>query len=138
VILRAAGIYGPGRGHLFLQYLKGEATLTGAGDRWLNMVHRDDLVGACVAALERGQAGGVYNVADSEPVTEREFFRWLAGALNRPMPSAADPALKLRKRGATSKRISNRRLLTELRYRMIHPTFREGYTAEIKRLQLNT
>ena len=33
VILRVAGIYGPGRGHLFRQYLKDEARITGNGDR---------------------------------------------------------------------------------------------------------
>src|SRR5262249_11818162 len=41
VILRVAGIYGPGRGHWFNQFLKNEAQIEGKGDRILNMIHRD-------------------------------------------------------------------------------------------------
>src|SRR6266496_157644 len=49
VVLRAAGIYGPGRGHLFQQYLRNEARMSGKGERIINMIHRDDLVGVIVA-----------------------------------------------------------------------------------------
>src|SRR5213083_766127 len=49
VILRVVGIYGPGRGHLFLQYLKNEAKVAGKGERINNMIHLDDLVGAIIA-----------------------------------------------------------------------------------------
>src|SRR5208283_2017967 len=45
VLLRVAGIYGPGRGHRLLQYLKGGATISGRGERCLNMIHRDDVLG---------------------------------------------------------------------------------------------
>src|SRR5258705_7750008 len=81
IILRLAGIYGPGRGHLFLQFLRNEARLHGEGGRFLNMIHRDDAVDAIIRALQHGPAGEIYNVADSEPVTEREFFQWLAEQL---------------------------------------------------------
>ena len=57
VILRASGIYGPDRGHLFQQYLRGEAEISGDAQRYLNMIHRDDLAGAVIAALERGRPG---------------------------------------------------------------------------------
>ena len=33
VILRVAGIYGPGRGHLFQQYLRNEVRIPGKGER---------------------------------------------------------------------------------------------------------
>ncbi|HAM71946.1 MAG TPA: hypothetical protein DCM86_09920 [Verrucomicrobiales bacterium] len=138
LILRAAGIYGPGRGHLFLQYLNNEATLTGEGDRWLNMIHREDLVTAIIAALERGRPAGIYNVADTSPVTEVEFFRWLSVTLGKPMPPTLDPALRVRKRGATNKRVSAQKLATELGVSLRYPSFREGYAAEIASLQLRT
>src|SRR5437868_4793221 len=83
VILRVAGIYGPDRGHLFQQFLRGEARITGNGERHINMVHRDDLVTALIAALERGRPGEIYNVADDEPVTQLQFFEWLAATLGR-------------------------------------------------------
>ena len=56
VILRVAGIYGPGRGHWFKQFLRGEARIEGDGARWLNMIHRDDLIGVIIAALRDAAA----------------------------------------------------------------------------------
>ena len=136
VILRVAGIYGPERGHLFQQYLRGEARLDGDGSRLLNMIHRDDVVGAIVAALERGRPGEIYNAGDDEPVTQREFFEWLSGQLHRPMPPAASEAdSPARKRALTHKRVSNRKLRLELRCELKYPTFRQGYSAEMARLQ---
>jgi nucleoside-diphosphate-sugar epimerase len=134
VILRVAGIYGPGRGHLFQQYLRGEARIAGDGSRLINMIHRDDVVRAIVAALESAQGGRIYNVVDDEPVTQREFFTWLAAQLGRPMPPQASAEENLRrKRGLTHKRVSNRRLREELRCELTYPTFRQGYAAEIAR-----
>ena len=133
VILRSAGIYGPDRGHLFQQLLKGEAQLTGDGSRWLNMVHQDDLVATICAAFERPAHGQILNVSDDAPATELEFFTWLAARLGRPLPPSIDPDTKQRKRGATNKRISNQRLKNTLLPRLRHPTFRDGYEAEIQR-----
>jgi nucleoside-diphosphate-sugar epimerase len=136
LVLRVAGIYGPERGHLFLQYLRGEARIHGKGDRILNMIHRDDVVGATLAVLDRGR-GEIYNVADNEPPTELEFFEWLAARLKRELPPrVSDAELASRKRGVTSKRVSNEKLRKQLGYEFKYPTFREGYTAEMKRLGL--
>jgi nucleoside-diphosphate-sugar epimerase len=129
--LRIAGIYGPGRGYWLKQFLSGEAKLEGDGGRWLNMIHRDDVVGGIIAALERGRPGEVYNLADDRPVTQLELFQWLAKKLGRPMPPAVAEAPSARKRGATNKQVLNRKLKSELGYRLKYPTFREGYAAEM-------
>ena len=135
IILRVAGIYGPGRGHLFQQYLRDESRLAGDGSRLINMIHRDDVVRAALAALERGQPGKIYNVADDEPVTQREFFTWLSQQLGKPMPPpATDEENARRTRGLTQKRVSNRQLREELRCELNFPTFRQGYAAEISGL----
>lgn len=135
LILRAAGIYGPDRGYLLKQFLRGEARIDGAGTRTLNMVHRDDLIQALIAALERGKAGEVYNAVDNEPVSQLEFFRWLAAQLGKPLPPVTpEGAVAPRKRGLTNKRISNHKLRTELGFRFTYPDFRSGYSAEIQRL----
>jgi nucleoside-diphosphate-sugar epimerase len=135
VILRVAGIYGPDRGYWFKQHLKNEARIEGKGERLLNMIHRDDVVGIIIAALKNGRAGEVYNAVDDGPVTQLQFFRWLAGALDLLMPPAAseDPDAS-RKRGLTNKKVSNRKMKMELGYLFKFPTFRQGYTAEIHRL----
>jgi nucleoside-diphosphate-sugar epimerase len=137
VILRVAGIYGPERGHLFLQYLRGEARLHCQGDRIINMVHREDVVGCVQTALEQGRVGEIYNVTDDEPVTDKEFFEWLSVRLGRPMPpSVSLEEISRRKRGLTNKRVCNRKLKSEFGYKYKYPTFRDGYTEEIKRLQM--
>ena len=127
VILRVAAIYGPGRGYWFKQMLSGEARLEAGGGRFLNMIHRDDVAGAVIAALQRGRPGETYNAVDDEPVTQLEFFQWLCGKTGRPLPAAAAEGSEARKRGAANKRVSNRKLKQELGYEFKFPTFREGY-----------
>lgn len=135
VILRLAGIYGPGRGYWFRQYLKNEARIEGTGARLLNMIHRDDVAGAIIAALKSGRPGEVYNVVDDEPVSQLTFFQWLSGPLGKELPpSVPEDPDAVRKRGVTNKKVSNRRLKMELGYQFKYPTFRQGYTAEILRL----
>jgi nucleoside-diphosphate-sugar epimerase len=135
LILRVAGIYGPGRGHLFQQYLSNQAKIAGQGEGIINMVHLDDLVGIIIAALKSGRVGEVYNAVDDEPVAQIHFFRWLSETLGKWMPPFATPEESMpRKRGLTNKKVQNRKLKMELGYQFKYPTFRQGYTAEIQRL----
>jgi len=135
VILRVAGIYGPDRGHWFKQYLKDEARMEGDCSRFLNMIHRDDLIGCIIAALKNGRAGEIYNAADDEPVSQLHFFQWLAQALDKPLPpSDPENPMENRKRGVTNKRVSNRKLRMELGHQFKYPNFRKGYSAELLRL----
>ncbi len=135
VILRVAGIYGPDRGQWFKQFLKNEARMEGDGSRYLNMIHRDDLVGCIIAALKNGRPGEIYNAVDDEPVSQLHFFQWLAGALDKPLPpSEPENPAENRKRGVTNKRVSNRKLKMELGYQFKYPNFRKGYSAELLRL----
>jgi nucleoside-diphosphate-sugar epimerase len=132
LVLRVAGIYGPGRGYWLKQFLNGEARLEGRGERVLNMIHRDDVVGAIIAGLERGRPGQIYNAVDDEPVTQEVLFEWLAQRLGRTLPPAVlqapQPGLR---RGLTSKRVSNQRLRDELGYSLKYTTFREGFESEL-------
>ena len=99
------------------------------------MIHRDDLVSALVAALKNGRAGEIYNAVDDEPVAQIHFLRWLSEALGKWMPPIAPEDEPTQgKRGATNKKVSNRKLRMELGVHFKYPTFRQGYTAEITRL----
>jgi len=136
VILRVAGIYGPDRVHWFKQFLKNEARIEGDGARFLNMIHRDDLIGCIIAALKNGRAGEIYNAVDDEPVSQVNFFQWLAATVGKyPPPSVPENPDEDRKRGVTNKRVINRKLKMELGYQFKYPNFRKGYTAEILRLE---
>jgi len=136
VILRVAGIYGPGRGYAFKQFLKNEARIEGDGARVMNMIHRDDLIGCIIAALKNGQPGEIYNAVDDEPVTQTHFFGWLAATLGKyPPPSVPENPEATRKRGVTNKRVSNRKLKMEIGWPFRYPNFRIGYSAEILALE---
>jgi len=136
VILRVAGIYGPGRGYAFKQFMKNEARIEGDGSRIMNMIHRDDLIGCIIAALKSGRAGEIYNAVDDEPVTQANFYLWLAGSLGKyPPPHVPEDSEATRKRGVTNKRVSNRKLKMEIGWPFLHPNFRIGYSAEILRLE---
>ncbi len=135
VILRVAGIYGPERGHWFKQFMQDTAHIEGDGSRYLNMIHRDDLVGCLIAALKNGRAGETYNVVDDEPVSQLHFFQWLAQAVDKPLPpSGPENPDAMRRRGVTNKRVLNRKLKMELGHQFKYPTFRQGYSAELLRL----
>jgi nucleoside-diphosphate-sugar epimerase len=135
VILRVAGIYGPDRGHLFLKYLKNEARIEGGGERFINMIHLDDLVTVIIAALKNARPGEIYNAVDDEPVAQIHFLRWLSETLGKWMPPAAEePESPDRKRGVTNKKVQNRKLKMEIGCQFKYPNFRKGYTAEIQRL----
>jgi len=134
-IARVSGIYGPERGFLFQQFLKNEAKMIGNGSRIINMVHVDDVVLAITRILESGKPGVAYNITDSCPTSQLDFFSWFASELQRPLPkSASETELKQRKRAITNKRVSNQRLIEELRHNLLYPTFREGYAADIRRV----
>lgn len=135
VVLRTAGIYGPDRLHLLHRFIRNEVRITGQGLRHLNMIHRDDAAAAVITALRNGRPGEVYNLVDQEPVTEIHFYTWLAETLGKYVPPTGHPAVPDPEGGPIpNRRISNRRLTMELGCRLRHPTFRQGYTTEIKAL----
>jgi len=136
IVLRVAGIYGPDRGYWLSQFLKNVAFIEGRGDRSSNMIHRDDLIQTIISALKSGRPGQVYNVVDDEPVTQLHLYRWLSDATGKPMPPYATAEQSTsRSRNTTNKRVLNRRLKMELGIQLKYPTFRQGLTAEIQRLE---
>ena len=108
-VARLAGIYGPGRSVLLKKFLAGEATIEGDGSRWLNQIHRDDAAAALFRLAQPDAPPGVYNVADGTPLTQRDLYRALAERFGRALPPGG-PEDRNRKRGWTSKRVSNAKL----------------------------
>jgi len=134
-LLRSSGIYGPGRGHLFRRFMSGNAVVEGDGSRYLNMVHRDDLVETIIAAMQSGGRRGLYNITDDEPVTQLDFLKWLSETTGRPMPPfVPEPDPSTRRRGITNKRVSNKLFKETFGFKYKYPTFREGFE-ELKKLE---
>jgi nucleoside-diphosphate-sugar epimerase len=126
VVLRFAGIYGPGR------LLRRQALLDGAPipadpQGWLNLIHVEDGAAAVVAADERARPGETYNVADGHPVRRRDFYARLAELLGAPPPRFAAPVAP----DGANRRISNRRMLGELGVALRFPGYEEGLRASV-------
>jgi nucleoside-diphosphate-sugar epimerase len=133
VILRLAGIYGPGRIPR-AEALKRYEPIDAPADGYLNLIHVDDAA-RIVPAIE-GMIGGrmlprTYNVADGNPGLRREYYTELARLLGAPKPVFVDPAVgsPAAARAAADKRISNRRLCEEVGPTFLYPSFREGLSA---------
>jgi len=108
-VARLSGIYGPGRSVLLKKFLSGEAVLEEGGHRYLNQIHRDDGAAALLTLADPPITSGIFNVTDDTPATQREVYSWMSAHLHQPMPPEGSANLN-RKRGVTSKRISNARL----------------------------
>lgn len=121
-VARLAGIYGPGRSVVLKNLLLKKAAIEGndGNGRLLNQIHRDDAVSA-LATLIGKEARGIFNVVDSEPLTQRELFEILAPKFNVPLPPASEPNHE-RKRPYTHKAVSNGKLQT-LGWRPVHPGY---------------
>ena len=127
VILRFAGIYGPGR-LIREKAVRAGEPLTGDPDQWLNLIHVEDGAAAVAAALERGRPGAVYNVCDDRPVRRRDFYTRMAEVLGRRRRGSCRRA-----EGAAvdrvNRRIVNRRMQEELGVALRYPSYVEGLAA---------
>jgi nucleoside-diphosphate-sugar epimerase len=108
-IARLSGIYGPGRSAMLEKFLAGNAVIEGDGGRWLNHIHRDDAAAALARLAAAETPAGIYNASDDEPITQLDLYRGLADHFGRTLPPSGPLDLN-RKRGWTSKRVSNGRL----------------------------
>jgi nucleoside-diphosphate-sugar epimerase len=129
VALRAAGIYGPGRG-VPARLHQGTYRIIGDGDTFVSRIHVDDLVAIILAAATvPSLPRAVYNVADDEPETSRAYAYAVAEILGVPRPpsvpvSAVDPWIAAMMRA--NRRIANQRVKQELGVALAYPTWREG------------
>ncbi len=135
VLLRVAGIYGPGK--LPLRRLQARKPMIPPEQApWTNRIHVDDLVQALAAAMHRGRNGRIYNLSDGHPGNMADYFNAVADAAGLPRPPLIDLdedggrlSPGLRSYLAESRRIDNRRMLEELGVVLRHPTLESGLDA---------
>lgn len=132
VILRFAGIYGPGR-LIRVQAIKAGEPILGDAEKWLNLIHVEDGAAVVAAADERAASGSIYNVSDGTPVRRRVFYTKLAEVLGAPQPRFVPPAagaiVPPHERG--HRRIVSRRIRVELRVMLRYPNYDMGLNASI-------
>ncbi|MES9878925.1 MAG: SDR family oxidoreductase [Candidatus Sedimenticola sp. PURPLELP] len=135
VILRVAGIYGPGK--LPLDRLrKGLPLISEQEAPFTNRIHADDLVQVCLAAMERGVDGETYNVSDGHPGTMTDYFNRIADRAGLPRPpqipmseGAGKLSAGMMSYMAESRRLSNRKMLDELGVELMYPDLDVGLDA---------
>lgn len=109
VILRFAGLYGPGRAVRRSLLERGEV-IPGDPQKYLNLIHIDDAAQAAAAALAASLPDPLYIVTDDRPVTREEYYTRMASLLGTPAPIFGPPAVGEPEsaRDATNKKLSNR------------------------------
>ncbi len=133
VILRIAGLYGPGR--IPHQYrLQEGMPLAVPGKGWMNLIRVDDAAAAIVASegwASRPMGPQIVCLSDGDPVIRGDYYRVGARLLKLAAPNFIPPApdSPAAIRAASSKRISNAKLVEEFGFQLTYPSFREGLKA---------
>ncbi len=110
ILLRVAGIYGPNRNPV--EWIR--QGRVGPTNKFVNLIHVEDLAALCLLALRTGRAGDIYNISDGHPrrwadICAEVSSRW--GIVSPREASSSQPG----------KRICNRKALETLHYTLRHP-----------------
>jgi nucleoside-diphosphate-sugar epimerase len=135
VILRVAGIYGPGRLPVD-RVRKRTPVLAGSESPFSNRIHADDLARVCVAAAKRGRGGSIYNVSDGRPGTIGQYYSAIADMLGVPRPPEVTMSEARRVMSeamlsylSESKRVDSRKMREELGVELLYPDLESGLAA---------
>lgn len=125
LVLRAGGLYGPGRDMLMRRVRSGQPLAVFEPPLYTNRIHIEDAAAAAVHLLLRG-ASGIFNLVDDAPTAQPEVLDWVADQLRLPhLPRVVGTVAD------ENKRVANARLHAHgfvLRY----PDFRCGYAALLR------
>lgn len=122
IIVRPAGIYGPGRTSLIDRVRRGEAL---AHNRMTNRIHRDDLVTVLHTVLESPEPPALVHAVDTEPAVLGDVATHIAGLLGVPVPPDKSSPTDDAPRG----KVLDSSLMQEFVGALRYPTYREGYAA---------
>lgn len=139
IILRVTGIYGPGRlpvGRL----TEGHPLLREEECKPTNRIHSEDLARICAAAMEKAEAGDIFNVCDGQGGTMTQYFLAVADLLGLPHPQqiTMEEARKVMaplmiSYLTESRRMSNRKVLDKLGIELKYPTLEQGLKASLSK-----
>lgn len=110
VIIRLAGLYGPGR-HVLDWIRKGKIQNT---QKWVNLLHVEDAAAICLQALEQASDGSTYLASDGHPRTWAEICSVASSKWQVPIPPLTLPK-------NPGKQVSIHKLRTELQYAFRFP-----------------
>ncbi len=122
VVLRLSGIYGPERNRI--RAFREKKWPVDGKDRWMNVMHVDDIVEALPVIFKNGIEGETYLGTDQEPFLMSTLVKWLSekSGIQNTHSFECNPS---------GRRLKSEKL-KELGVILKHPTFREGYAAIMK------
>ncbi|WP_164101692.1 NAD-dependent epimerase/dehydratase family protein [Candidatus Laterigemmans baculatus] len=141
VVLRMAGLYGPGRVPRLAMIRRGEPIAT-ASEGFLNLIHIDDAAECVLRAWAHPAPAPLYLIADGHPVVRAEYYQEMARLSGSPpvrftastasSPTASSPTASsptASSRGDSNKRIWTHRMQRDLLSRLAFPSYRHGLRA---------
>jgi nucleoside-diphosphate-sugar epimerase len=136
VILRLAGIYGPGRVP-YLDKLRAGEPLAVPSAGWLNLIHVDDAARIVVAADQWAAAQSddsgphIFCVSDGVPAVRGDYYAEVARLIGAPPPTFTNPPADspAAARAGADRRVSNEKMSRVLGIELQYPTYREGLAA---------
>jgi len=144
IILRVSGIYGPGRLPL-MQISQDQPLLNEDESGPSNRIHADDLAEVCIAAAEKGEDGGIFNVSDGSPSSMTSYFNACADALGLPRQRQVtlDEARRVMSPlmfsyVSQARVVDNRRMTDRLGVKLRYASLAEGLAASLPRLPTRT
>lgn len=115
-VLRLGGIYGPGRELVNMFCGLAGMTMPGKGDRFINWVHRDDIIGA-IDFILLNELGGIYNLVDDSQLTVKEQVKLVCSHYNLPPVNWDSSKLSIQRK---SVQVCNEKIKAA-GYELIHP-----------------
>lgn len=130
IMLRLAGIYGPGRIPRSADLLAGRP-IDAPEHGWLNLIHVEDAARIVLLADERAKTPRTYVVSDGHPVQRADYYRELARLIAAPQPRFVPPPpdSPAAARAASDKRVNPRKMFAELQPSLLYPDYRAGLAA---------
>jgi nucleoside-diphosphate-sugar epimerase len=132
LILRLAGIYGPGRS-AFDKLREGTARRIVKRGQVFNRIHVDDIGRVTRLAAQR-KLSGTFNLADDEPAPPQDLVTYAAQKLGVAAPAeiafdTAEMTPMARSFYSDNKRVSNKAIKQALGIDLLYPSYREGLDA---------
>jgi nucleoside-diphosphate-sugar epimerase len=115
-VLRLGGIYGPGRELVDMFGGLAGTTIPGKGDRFINWIHRDDIIGA-IEFLRINEVEGIYNLVDDSQLTIKEQVKLVCSSYGLPPVHWDSTQMSLQRK---SLQVSNQKLKSA-GFDLIHP-----------------
>jgi nucleoside-diphosphate-sugar epimerase len=137
-IFRLGGIYGPSRNQL-IAVQKNTAKKIIKPGHYFSRIHVDDICGALISSINKPNPGKKYNIVDDEPASSEDVLNYICDILNLPYLKGtpfeqADLSPMSMSFYADNKRVSNIKTKEELNWQLKFPSYREGYSDILSKL----